>query len=347
MLDDLNVRRNSIGFLRVFFAAIVIWSHAFEIGGFSLDPISRLTGGALSAGYVAVGGFFVLSGFLITRSYETAHSPWRFLWHRVLRIFPGFWVCLLVTAFVFAPFAFFHEHGGLRGFLEGADPPWSYVAKNALLQIQQPSIGTILAHTPLTPQLLNGSLWTLVYEFVCYVSVAVLGIAGLLRRKVVSTIFLALLLAYALWTDYLGMKPITLYSGILGLLVYFSAGSCAYLIRDRIPIRGWIATVSILAIAVSMETPFSSLILALCLPYVVLYSAINLPIRNFDRRLDLSYGLYIYAFPIQQLLTIFGLNSLGFTWYFIMALTIALTFAAASWIVIERPSMSLKNLRLG
>jgi peptidoglycan/LPS O-acetylase OafA/YrhL len=69
MLDDLNFRSNSIGFLRLFFAAIVIWSRAFEIGGFSLDPISRLTGGALSAGYIAVGGFFVLSGFLITRSY--------------------------------------------------------------------------------------------------------------------------------------------------------------------------------------------------------------------------------------------------------------------------------------
>ena len=228
--------------------------------------------------------------------------------------------------------------------MDGPDPPWAYVARNALLLIQQSTIGAILAHTPLTPQELNGSLWTLVYEFLCYASVAALGIVELLRRKVVSAVFLALLLAYAVRTYALGTTPITLYSGILGLLVSFSAGSCAYLIRDRIPMRGWIATFCVLAIAVVMTTRFASIALALCLPYVVLYAAMHLPMRNFDRRLDLSYGLYIYAFPIQQILTIYGLNALGFTAYFLTTFIIVLAFAGASWIAVERRCLSLKNV---
>src|SRR5580658_74946 len=101
VLGDLDLRNNSIGFLRFLFATMVIWSHAYGNGGFGYDPLARLNPNGATAGFLGVGGFFVLSGFLITRSYETVNSVGRFIWHRFLRIFPGFWVCLVVTAFGF------------------------------------------------------------------------------------------------------------------------------------------------------------------------------------------------------------------------------------------------------
>ena len=104
MLGDLDFRNNGIGFLRFFFAAVVIWSHGSTMGGYaSVEPLARLIHGAATAGFLAVGGFFVLSGFLITRSYEYVGAPGRFVWHRFLRIFPGFWICLAVTAFLLVP----------------------------------------------------------------------------------------------------------------------------------------------------------------------------------------------------------------------------------------------------
>jgi peptidoglycan/LPS O-acetylase OafA/YrhL len=83
-----------------------------------------------------------------------------------------------------------------------------------------------------------------------------------------------------------------------------------------------------------------------CIAYLTLFAAMRLPLRGFDRRLDLSYGLYIYAFPVQQLLALYGVGALGFAPYFLSALAIAGALAAASWFAIEKPSLSLKHLAL-
>ena len=128
-----------------------------------------------------MGGFFVLSGFLITRSYETVSSVGRFIWHRFLRIFPAFWTCLVVTAFGLAPLAFAYQHGTLHHYFAEIPAPWSYVTSNFLLAIYQQRIGTVFAHVP-SPFDTNLSLWTLSPEFFCYLCVAALGIVGVIRR---------------------------------------------------------------------------------------------------------------------------------------------------------------------
>jgi peptidoglycan/LPS O-acetylase OafA/YrhL len=79
---------------------------------------------------------------------------------------------------------------------------------------------------------------------------------------------------------------------------------------------------------------------------LTLFAAMHLPMRGFDRRVDVSYGLYIYAFPVQQLLVMYGVTRFGFGTYFFSALTITLALAAASWFTIEKPSLSLKHLDL-
>src|SRR5690606_6733938 len=89
---------NAFGVLRLFFATLVIFSHAFPLSGFGKDGLFLLSGGKESIGGVAVIGFFIISGYLITKS-GSRNDVLQFLWRRALRIFPAFWVALIVGAF--------------------------------------------------------------------------------------------------------------------------------------------------------------------------------------------------------------------------------------------------------
>lgn len=293
---------------------------------------------------MAVGGFFVLSGFLITRSYEGTLTFGRFLWHRVLRIFPGFWICLLVGAFVVAPVAFAREHGSLAGFFSAQNGPASYVLRNGLLVIQQDSIASLFAGAP-DPFAFNSSLWTLAYEFACYLAIGALGAALVLRRwrGAVAIGAIWLFLAYALLLWQYGARGTPIVLNMVSLFVYFGFGASAYLFRDRIPMRAWIAALFAIALVAAVPTRAVAIAVPVCLSYLTLYAAQKVPVRNFDRHADLSYGLYIYAFPIQQMLVLYGLNRLGLTPYFAVGLGLSLAFAAASWFAVERPCLALKN----
>jgi peptidoglycan/LPS O-acetylase OafA/YrhL len=345
MLSQLDFRSNSIGFLRLFFAAVVVWSHAFGLGGFGADWISAAAS-SLSAGYLAVAGFFVLSGFLITRSFETVDNGARFLWHRLLRIFPGFLVCLVVTAFVIAPLGFLHQHETLNGYLAASPSPSGFVTHNAFLAVKQLTIGTMLNALP-QPRDLNGSLWTLQWEFLCYLSVMGIGIVGLLKRWRVVTLcaLVAIFIADAVALSISPLDRTPFVIVVVQLGSFFWMGGCAYLFRDRIPMNGWAALVCAIAVAIALPIRGYAF-MAPCFSYVVLYAARCLPIRSFDRRVDLSYGLYIYAYPIQQILAVYRVNSLGYMVYLLAGAFGATLFAAASWYVVERPSLSLKNATL-
>jgi peptidoglycan/LPS O-acetylase OafA/YrhL len=347
MLSDLNFRSNAIGFLRVFFAAVVVYCHAYPIGGFGYDPIDRWSKQSQSIGNLAVDGFFLLSGFLITRSYCSDGALGRFLWHRFLRIFPAFWVCLTVTALVFAPIAWLREHGTIAGFLSAANPSWRYVASNFFLRTGLTNIAGIFGSSPYRLEV-NGSLWTLKYEFSCYLAVALFGVIGWLRKPAA--------VALLAWGIYVIESTIAWNIGqqvtwpvfyAFGFFVCFAFGSAAYLFRDRIPMIGWLAAACGCIATASIPMRLHAFVFIPCFSYAVLYAAMKLPVKSFDRKIDLSYGLYIYAFPLQQLLALFGAPAFGFPIYLASSFVAALAFALASWTLIERPSLSLKKVWFG
>ncbi len=325
----------------------MLWSHSFHLGGFGFDPVTVLTREAEDTGVLSVDAFFLLSGFLIARSFQGSGSLGRFLWHRVLRIFPGYWACLVVVAFGFAPLLYIQEHATLSGFLTASPSPSKYVSANAFLLLNQTNIGALLEHAPL-PRLINHSLWTLQYEFICYLALTVFGMIALRRRA--PGIFLAPLLIclmlFAATVLVRGMHPPTTPGRVLEFFTFFSIGTCAYLFRDRIPMRFSIAVFCAALFAATLATRLYGIVMPLTLSYAVLYAAMRLPLRNFDRRADLSYGIYIYAFAIQQTLTAFGAAALGFFGYFFTAFAISIAFAAASWFAIEKRCLALKNLTI-
>jgi peptidoglycan/LPS O-acetylase OafA/YrhL len=339
-LGQLDFKSNAIGFLRLLLAVIVVWSHSFSIGQFgyrNFDPISSWSHWQFTAGELAVGGFFTLSGFLITRSREHLDST-TFLWHRILRIFPGFWVCLIVTAFVLVPIAYAHEFGTLHGYLRL--DPWLYVLKNASLVTVQTSIGNIGSN-----DFINQSLWTLQWEFICYLMASIIIGSSTapwrLRIVAIGTASVMLTIAILIVT-----VPDAAYGQIntLVLFLYFGCGSLAYLTRDRVPMRWWIVAAAVVATIATGPTPAWRVVAPPCIAYLALFAAANLPIKGFDRKVDLSYGIYIYAFPLQVLLFTFGCNTWGFVPYFALSLAVSTVAAYLSWTFVERPALSLKAL---
>jgi peptidoglycan/LPS O-acetylase OafA/YrhL len=344
-LDALLHRQgNSIGFLRFALAALVILHHSYVLSGHR-DPLDRLTRGNLDLGNVAVSGFFVLSGFLITRSAERAPSVWRYLWHRVLRIFPGFWVCLVVCAAVIGPFFWLVERGSLGGYAGISDQaPLGYVVSNAGLSINQTRIDGLLAGLPY-PSAMNGSLWTLSYEFSWYLIAGALAVVGLLRSRWLALVAVVLLIApQSLPGGHpLAGLPLFGYGLISRYALAFSLGILAYVWRHRVPLDDRLAIIGAILFAVSLLTKTVPVVGVPAMAYLILWAAWRLPFRRFDVRWDLSYGVYIYAFPVQQGLALLGAAMLPVAVLFPLALATTIPFAFASYVLVERPALRLKS----
>src|ERR1017187_6833294 len=159
--QSFDPRHNSLNFLRLVLALTVVISHAVALGGFGVQNGINLTG----FGQIAVYGFFGISGFLIAGS-ALRNNAGRYLWQRFLRIFPAFWVCLIVTAFFFGVIGWYNmspvlaHHCGISCYVKEPGGPLGYVFHNLWLQINQATIARTLP-SGYFRNVWNGSLWTL------------------------------------------------------------------------------------------------------------------------------------------------------------------------------------------
>jgi peptidoglycan/LPS O-acetylase OafA/YrhL len=353
LADAFDPRANSVNALRLFLAGLVLVSHTLKLHG-GEDPIGRFTGGFVDLGTMAVDGFFALSGFLIVGSHLASPSTGRYLWRRALRILPGFWVCLLVTAFVLLPIAQLLQYGTLAGFpLAGEASALSYVTDNAALFIRQFEVTGLLGG-----EAVNGSLYTLFYEFLCYLGIAALGAAGLLRRGAVPLLVVAgLVWAFALWQFLDGGSLVGRSSTVeiaLRFGIMFVAGALAHRVARVLPlgpVGGVLAAVLlvwavVLAVLVG-EDPRGTLAYAVLAPpavaYLVLLAGSSPRLRRIGSRRDLSYGLYVYAWPVQVLLLLAGAAAWPVLLYGAASLGAVLLLAWASWTWVEAPALRLKS----
>jgi peptidoglycan/LPS O-acetylase OafA/YrhL len=359
-----------MGFLRLVFAVSVLVNHAVPLGFGKLPFGMSLTHGQTAIGQIALRGFFVISGFLIAGSAMKFAAP-RYLWHRFLRIFPGLWVSMLVTALLIAPVAHLYERGTLAGFWSHPHGPFQYLAGNWTGGIQQWAISDLLSTTPfgqINPwggSAFSGSLWFLVYALICYAFLAVLAAAGVLRRApwvvVLLTVgvFSVTVFDYlrtpgwfggaanhgAAWLPLVGLVKT---DNLLSLGLVFLIGVLARLYQDRLPMHGAIAGAATIVLLGSLMFGGFHVVGVPALAYVVLWAAIALPkwSHGIGRRRDYSFGIYLYGFAVQQLLALFGVPRFGFVAYVALTIVITTILAAASWHFVERRAMSFKNARL-
>jgi len=324
--------------LRIIAAVVVIFSHAFPLSGHPEPVVTFLGDYGLTFGALAVATFFVISGFLITMSWTMSPRTVPYAVKRFARIWPAFVVVVLAAALVLGPLVttlsvrdYFTDRG-----------TWSYVAHNLFMspiKYRLPGVFETLPH-----KAVNGSLWTLPYEVLAYVGVLVLGVVGLMRKRVVVlAMFVAVFLLFRLdvashWLHVnadVGGMTLALF---LGLGTWFLAGATLFLYRDRVPWKLPLAAVA-LTLTVAGAAIGEALLFMAGFSYLVVFVGTRQwnAWERVHRFGDPSYGIYLYAFPIQQTLVLAGVH--GAWSLFLAATPITIAFGYASWHVIERPAM--------
>ena len=349
-------RGNSFTFLRLAFALAVVYAHSFPLGGFGDDPLGRLSKGSVHCGAVAVISFFIVSGFLIAGSAARQSSIFQFALNRAARILPGFWAVQLLTVFVLTPAIMLARYGGKIGYWDsivtGPYAAMDYLLLNAYIHVVQYPIADLFLNNPGGPAV-NGSLWSLCPEVVCYVYLGVLAVLGGLRWR--FTGLLLLLGAYILHIVLLHQSAMSV--GVAAMLekgwiyhfdvplfrsvfVAFLAGLTCYQFRDALRWHGWLATAAFGVLLGACWVGAFDYVWPFALPYVVLYLAQRLPFERVEQWGDFSYGIYIYAFPIQQCLALAGVQRFGFLVYFGLSAALAVLAGMASWFALERPVLN-------
>ncbi|MDQ0117590.1 peptidoglycan/LPS O-acetylase OafA/YrhL [Pseudarthrobacter defluvii] len=334
----LDPRNNSLNLIRLVLALAVLVHHSWPLTGAADEPIFA---GETLGGW-AVSGFFVISGYLITGS-RFSHGLGDYLVHRIARIMPAFIVCLLTIVFFFAPIGYVIAKGSLDGYFGTATSPLNFLVSNMTLKMNHYDV----AGTPLNvpyPGAWNGSLWSLYYEFVCYLVVAALGCFEIFRRSpwFLTLLFVASVVAQA------NIDVINRYTNgnvdvvlMFKLLPFFLGGAVLFAWKSRIGIHWAPAVVSLLVslLMVSLFPAWGGQASGALIAYGTLWISTWLPQPGVISRNDVSYGVYIYAFAFQQLLAVFGAHEWGLVLFSLAATALTIPTAIASWVWIERPVM--------
>jgi peptidoglycan/LPS O-acetylase OafA/YrhL len=323
---------NNVLLLRLSLALAVLVAHSVDLlMGHPGELTWWLTRERHSLGDFAVEGFMVLSGYLVAESWVCSSGVANFLGKRVLRVYPAFILACLVCVLLVAPLS----GGDLRGVIPGR------LALSTLL-LQEPRVPGAMMTVPFQGSL-DGSMWTISIEFVCYLGLAMLGLIGIFSRPpLVHIAAWAAVLFYGLGT----VRGLAI--PWAGLLVCFGLGAWMYYFRDRVPRRGALALVALALLVLTdlVPGPVFLLVLPFAWTYLVLWAASARPLRlpAWVARSDYSYGAYLFGWPVQQML----IRDLAvYSPPLLLALSLPLTLAAAalSWHGLERRVLALKQSR--
>jgi peptidoglycan/LPS O-acetylase OafA/YrhL len=335
-------RRNNLRIVRLVAATAVIFAHSYGLN-FGLaaerhEPLAALTG--IDSGSLAVDIFFVASGFLVGRSLLRGRDPIDFLLSRVLRIYPGLICAVLVMALLLGPAVttlslggYFHDQWLYRfiAFDTTMISPGRFV----------PGLPGVFKDLPFRP-FVAGSLWTLPWELWMYAMLLGLFVLRGLGRAY-APLLCALAVAFIaielhLWRADIYMVP------LIRFLAIFHAGVAAYRFRDRISLSWPMLAVLSAAMVVANVATQSALLLPIWLAYTVLFVSYYPPlvIERWCDGPDYSYGIYIYAYAVQQTL-VWRFGPMPVLPHFLLAWGLTMPLAMLSWHLVEKPSLALKD----
>lgn len=331
---------NNFDFVRLAAALSVVVSHQFALEGLPEPLVLHYQ----TLGGFAVLVFFSISGFLICKSWLSDPNIFRFMARRLLRIWPALVCSVLLCGLVLAPIV---TQVGIGAYFSSSITKKFFLT--AIFWVH-PFLPGVFPNSPVA-YIPNGVFWTIPIELRCYLYLAALGLLGIMRRKYIVAILLAVA---ALW-----------YFGIHGAEKVFSEththifeveyacffffGAVLYMFRrlwSTSP-RAWlVASVAALMSMLAYDLHHALITAFLATPvFVILFGSASTPvIRRFGRFGDLSYGVYVYAFPVQQTL-IWLTPKLGYLLHLLLAVAITLSLAWISWHFIEKRALMLKPRR--
>ncbi|GAB3936074.1 hypothetical protein GCM10027614_11990 [Micromonospora vulcania] len=369
LADLLSGRSNGIGLIRLCLAVGVVLSHSKPLGFGANDLGYHLFGRQTNVGTMAVYGFFVLSGLLITRSARRTGLI-RYAWHRCLRIFPGLWVCLLITALVVAPLVALREHGTTDGLF---DNPWDAAAAGlpaGQLVDRCPPVrhpGPAAGEHPVGSEeqlqrLQRRAVVAEVRDVLLRRGGRAGGDRGAASRPPVRAVPDRRVLpehraglvelrhfsgpaSTASWTFDSPLVGVMSFHYIVYLGFLFAFGATLDLYRERVPINDALGIGSALALGLSLLFGGFFAIGLPAFAYLLIWLSVRMPrqLHWVGRKNDYSYGIYIYGFIFQQVMASLGWSRWGYVPFAAMSVAVAFAAAFVSWKLVERPALRLKD----
>jgi peptidoglycan/LPS O-acetylase OafA/YrhL len=335
-------RDNSFNLLRIIAAIAVLVSHAYPIavGSGTTEPLEDILG--LSLGTLAVLTFFAISGYFISQSFQNKPSVIDFAIARGLRVFPGLLLVLLLTVFILGPI---FTKFDLKEYFSNRETIL-YIPHNLRLWPLQYDLPGVFDENP-TPKAINGSLWSLAYEVACYVMVAVVGTLGFASN---SRRFAGFLIAYA--TFYLAalavlrshIDHLTILRNVHDLSLPFVIGMTLFHFREQIPLRLTPLVVLIVSSTVSYGRPWFHELFVLTWAYGIFYLGFLKfkPLFAYNRLGDYSYGTYIYAYPVEQVIAALFKGSFPIV-IITLSLPSTILLAFLSWHLVEERALAKRS----
>lgn len=345
--DVYDKRNNSFDDIRFALACLVLFVHSYallygEDGG--TDPFTVLTHYQLSPGTLAVYGFFVLSGFFMIQSLEANSSIWQYAKNRLLRIVPAFWLSLFLTSFVLAPIL---SQNTILFSLDAGSSLYFFL-KSAVFQVFG-AVWTIHGVFPVNALVdnINGSMWTLKYEIFLYflLPIMVFFMHGKRHLILYATVILTLLCIAFIMGNFILFMGLTVddYSKLLVLTNFFYSGVSLYLYRDVVIFSKRLMTILGVIFVLGLFLGNLKLITLLVFPYLIIGLGSMLHTKWFSKTGDYSYGMYIYAFPVQQTLIHFFKMKLNAITLFLSSFIVTLFLSIISWHWFEKIILKMKH----
>lgn len=300
----------------------------------------------------AVPFFFYISGYLITAS-AIKNDFKTFLKKRLARIYPAYFICILLIVILFAPLAFTIINNGnfdLISYLNLNPSPARFFIYALPLNLFENNIGTLLE--AINADNWNVSIWTLFFEFGCYIAVSIV-MAVLMKSKIrknnypiiIFVIYLIFGIVYTLMPD---SSNKALFYFKLGMYLFsmFFAGGFVYLIKDKLVFSYKFFALALIYCAMCMaffSRNAAGIYIAIPMTYLLLVLSVKIKSPKFIKENDISYGTYIYAWPVQCIIAIFiTFNNINISvWEYLVYVWILTTFfAVLSWFIIEKPILN-------
>lgn len=293
-------KNNNLNFIRFAAAVMVIGGHSYSLSGEKADWLSRLTSGQASLGGWAVCIFFFFSGFWICRSVQKNPAFSSYLKARCVRIFPCLITVVFLSAFVLGSFV---TTLSLREYFSDRHT-YSYLLNSVL--IIRHNLPGVFGHNSYG-SVVNGSLWTLPVEFLCYIICFFAWRIGILTEQKLKYTIPLFIIGYFLVSVLTGKIPLLF--GIVRPCCMFYLGMLCNVYRKYIRIKPSMVLLCILALFMSACVHLLKYTLILFMPYILIWLSFGTKrkLSGFGTKLELSYGMYLCAFPIQQTVTmLFG-----------------------------------------
>lgn len=345
LADVAGSRDNNFNLIRMMAASGVLVSHAFPIalGIGAGQPFENATGYTL--GWICVAIFFAISGFLITRSFDRQSHIESWFSARVARLFPGLIVVSILIALFYGPIFTTLSFAEYFTRLQ----TYSYVPRNVTLVWLQFGLPGVFADHPY-PVAINGSLWTLVYEVTCYAGVFLAGVAGALASRRIFAVVLMVYVTCYVVTGLPGVSELvpSRFADLRALSYPFVIGMALYMWRDRVRLSWFVAVLLAVIAAALRTTPLFEQFFVVAIAYATFVIA-YLPrgvLRHYNRLGDYSYGMYVYAFPVQQA-AIAVAGPMSPLMNMAVAFPVTLLFAIASWYLVEKPALDRRQYLAG